>query len=104
MIYQDFVNMLMHTMEYANKFYLIADEGGIPENPEWYGVDFDYSSIFKFYKLKSEYKAEFFMNDVFIDNATIPKEFYYKFYASILDAIQKSENENGKGKRDSIPL
>jgi hypothetical protein len=86
MTFDEFSNILRGGVATSDVFYIIAEDGGLPEDPEWYGVEFDSGERFMFYNLKEdEFIGEYFLNGFFIDKANLYGKFYTDFYNSLLE-------------------
>jgi hypothetical protein len=82
---KDFDTLLMGCIEVASSFFLILQEKeGVPDETDWYAVEFDNGERYSFVKVSNgACTGSFFLEGQYVDKTEVSCEFFNSFYQQI---------------------
>lgn len=82
---KDFDILLMGCIEAASTFFLILlEEDGIPDETDWYAVEFDNGEKYSFVRVSNDScTGSFFLEGQYVDRTEVSCEFFNNFYQQI---------------------
>lgn len=89
---KDFDTLLMGCIEVASSFFLILQEKeGVPEETDWYAVEFDNGEKYSFVRVGDGVcTGSFFLEGQYVDKTEVSCEFFTNFYQQIKSITEGS--------------